>query len=106
MIYAAIMLAIVIFSAIARILYLNKEVKELNKAAKRFGKVVDVWRDSALKGGVAVSHEAPKEVQEAQTEHEWAINARDSKKESRTIWWGVIVLSAVGLVTAIFEMTK
>jgi hypothetical protein len=48
----------------------------------------------------------PKEIQEAQTEYEWAVNARDSKKESRTIWLGASAMALVALIAAIIELAQ
>lgn len=67
---------------------------------------VENWRSSSAAGGIAVTHEMPKEIQEALTEHEWATNARDSKKESRTIWLGATIMALIAFVTAIVELTR
>jgi hypothetical protein len=106
MIYATIFLALILLLCIARIYFLNSEVKELDRAGEMFASQVETWRQASAKGGVAVVHEMPKEIQEALTESEWAINARDSKKESRTIWLGASVMALIALVTAIVEMSQ
>lgn len=90
----------------ARIYFLNSEIKALDVASAKFAKQVETWLSNSAKGGVAVTHEVPKEIQEAQTESEWAINARDSKRESRTIWLGASVMALVALVTAIVELSQ
>ena len=105
MIYATIFLALILALCIVRIYYLNSEVKTLNLAGEKFSRQVEVWRAMSPKGGVAVVHEMPKEIQEALTESEWAINARDSKKESRTIWRGASLMVLIALVTAIVELS-
>lgn len=89
-----------------RIYLLNSEIKELDAGAKKFLSRVETWASTSAKGGVAVTHEVPREVQEAQTEYEWAINARDSKKESRTIWLGASAMALIALVAAIVELSE
>lgn len=106
MIYATILLALILALCIARIYFLNTEVKALDDAGEKFASQVESWRDSSAKGGVAVVHEMPKEVQEALTESEWANNARDSKKESRTIWMGASLMVLIALITSIVEMAQ
>lgn len=75
-------------------------------AREKFASQVEAWHATSAKGGVAVAHEMPKEIQEALTESEWAVNARDSKKESRTIWLGASVMVLIALVTAVVEMSQ
>jgi hypothetical protein len=106
MIYATIFVALILALCLARIFYLNSEIKELNLAGEKFGHQVEAWQAMSAKGGVAVAHEMPKEIQEALTESEWAINARDSKKESRTIWLGASAMALIALVTAIVELSQ
>lgn len=105
MTYATIFVALILVLCIARIIFLNREIKTLDVASAKFSAVVDSWRTSSLKGGVAVAHDMPKEVQEALTEFEWASNARDSKKESRTIWVGAAVVVLIALGTAVVEIS-
>lgn len=90
---------------LARIALLNREIKTLNTASSEFSARVEGCRSSPLKCGVAVEHEMPKEVQEALTEYDWAINARDSKKESRTIWVGAVAVLLIALGTAVVEIS-
>lgn len=104
MIYATILVASILIACLVRIYFLNAEIRELDVGARRFLDRVEGWVATSAKGGVAVTHEMPKEVQEAQTEYEWAVNARDSKKESRTIWLGATVMALVALVAAIVEL--
>ncbi len=106
MVYATIFVALILISCIVRIYFLNSEIKELDAGARNFQSVVEHWVSTSAKGGVAVTHEMPKEIQEAQTEYEWAINARDSKKESRTIWLGASAMALVALVAAIVELSE
>ena len=106
MIYATIFVALILALCIARIYFLNSEIKALDIAGKKFSHQVEAWRSTSAKGGVAVTHEMPKEVQEALTEYEWATNARDSKKESRTIWLGAAVMALIALVTATVELSR
>ncbi len=79
MIYATIFLAVIFILCIARIYFLNLEVKELD-----------------LAGGTLAN----------ETEREWATNARDSKKESRTIWLGASAMTLIALVAAIVELSQ
>ncbi len=106
MTYATIFVALVLALCIARIYFLNSEIKVLEMAGKKFLGQVELWRSTSAKGGVAVTHEMPKEIQEALTESEWAMNARDSKKESRTIWLGATLMALIALVTAIVELLR
>ena len=106
MTYATIFVALVLAACIVRIVYLNSEIKALDIGAKKFLNQVEIWRTTSVKGRVALTHEAPKEIQEAQTEYEWAINAQDSKKESRAIWLGAAAMSFIALVTAIVEVSR
>ncbi len=106
MLYATIFVALILVSCIVRIYFLNSEIKELDLGARKFLSRVENWASTSAKGGVAVTHEMPKEVQEAQTEYEWAINARDSKKESRTIWLGASAMALIALVAAILELSQ
>jgi hypothetical protein len=105
MIYATIFLALILILCIARIYFLNSEVKELELAAGRLSNKIDQWSFGAAKDGIAVTHEMPREIQEARTELEWATNARDSKKESRTIWLGASGMALIALVAAIIELS-
>lgn len=106
MILATIVLSVLFLLTLLRILSISKEVKELDVASASFGKTVQSWRESSGNAENTLSPETPKEVQEAQTEFEWAINARDSKKESRSIWLGASALSLIALGTAIVELLK
>ncbi len=105
MLYATIFVALILVSCTVRIYFLNSEIKELDIGAKKFLSRVENWASTSAKGGVAVTHDVPKDVQEAQTEYEWAINARDSKKESRTIWLGASAMALIALVAAIVELS-
>lgn len=79
MIYATIFLALALVFCIVRIYFLNLEVKELDLAGRTL----------------------PNE-----TEREWATNARDSKKESRTIWFGASAMALIALIAAIVELSQ
>ena len=91
MIYATIAVALLFGISIGRIFSLNKEIKELDAAGRKFHKVVDSKND----GSVA--------SQEAETEYEWATNARDLKKESRTVWSGFALLFIIAMIAGIIE---
>jgi hypothetical protein len=62
MIYATIFLALILILCIARIYFLNSEVKELEIAAGKLSNRIDQWSSGTEKGGVAVTHEMPKEL--------------------------------------------
>ena len=79
MIYATIFVALILIFCIVRIYFLNSEIKELDLAASKLSN---------------------------ETEREWASNARDSKKESRTMWLGASAMALVALVTAIVELAE
>lgn len=106
MIYATIFVALILALCIARIFFLNSEIKVLDLAGEKFAIRVEEWRATSAMGGAGVLHEMPKEIQEAETESEWAINVRDSKKESRTIWLGASAVALIALVTAIVELSQ
>lgn len=106
MAYATILVALILIACLVRIYFLNSEIKDLDEGAEKFLSRVESWVSNTPKGGVAVPHEMPKEIQEAQTEYEWAVNARDSKKESRTIWLGASAMALVALVAAIIELAQ
>ena len=104
MTYATILVALVLIACLVRIYFLNSEIKELDDGAKKFLSRVEKWRSTL--GGVEAVQGMPREIEEAQTEYEWAMNARDSKKESRTIWLGASALALVALVAAIVELSR
>jgi fructoselysine-6-P-deglycase FrlB-like protein len=79
MIYATIFLAVILILCIARIYFLNSEVRELDLAGRKLSN---------------------------ETEREWATNARDSKKESRTIWLGASAMALIALIAAIVELSQ
>jgi hypothetical protein len=79
MIYATIFLALTFILCIVRIYFLNSEVIELDLAGRTL----------------------PNE-----TEREWATNARDSKKESRTVWLGASAMALIAFVAAIVALSQ
>jgi hypothetical protein len=89
MIYAAIVAAAILTISIWRIVFLNSEVKTLDNAGIKLKKAIK-----------------PQERQEAETEYAWTTNARDLKKEGRTMWYGLALLSLVVLITAVIELLK
>ena len=86
MIYLTILTAVLLVISTARIVFLNREIKTLEKAGLKF---------QTPSGPVDV------EKGEAETEYSWLLNERDSKKESRTIWYGFGLFSAVAFVIAL-----
>ena len=86
MIYLTILTAVLLVISVARIVFLNREIKTLDKAGLKFQmpeRSVDL-----AKG-------------EAETEYSWLLNERDSKKESRTVWYGIGLFSAVAFIIAL-----
>lgn len=112
MIYATILVAALLAIAIARIIFLNSEIKTLDTAAVKFHTLVGSEEarypiDYTTSETYAASIEKlPKELQEAETEYAWAMNARDSKKGSRTIWYGCALLLLVALGAASVELIR
>ena len=86
MIYLTILTAVLLVTSTARIVFLNKEIKTLDKAGLKF----------QTPGGFVDHTKA-----EAETEYSWLVNERDSKKESRTIWYGIGLFSVVAFVIAL-----
>jgi hypothetical protein len=86
MIYLTILTAVFLAISIARIVFLNKEIKTLDKAGLKF---------QTPSGSVDLAKG------EAETEHSWLLNERDSKKESRTIWYGIGLFSAITFMIAL-----
>lgn len=112
MIYVTILVAALLAISIARIVFLNSEIKILDTAGVKFHALIGSQEaqypiDYTTPETYAASKEKmPKELQEAETEYAWLSNARDSKKESRTIWYGFTLLFAVALVAASIELIR
>jgi len=112
MIYAAMLAAIVFAISMARIVYLNSEVEILDDAGEKLQKVIEPQEekfpiDYTSPETVAASQEKiPEVLQEEETEYVWATTARDIKKEGRTLWYGLALLSFVALVTALVEFIR
>lgn len=107
MIYGAILAAVLLAISIARIVFLNSEIRTLDTAGVKFHTLIGAWEaenpiDYTTPETYATSKEKmPKELQEAETEYSWLSNERDSKKESRTVWCGGAFLALVALVIAL-----
>lgn len=112
MIYATILVAVLLVISIARIVFLNSEIKTIDTAGVKFHALIASWEaqypiDYTTPETYAASKEKmPKELQEAETEYAWATNARDSKKEGRTIWYGCALLSLIALIAALVELMR
>ena len=106
MTYATVLVAVLLALCIARIFFLTRESRTLELASTKFKITVDSWASSSTRSTAVATTEIPTEIQEAQTEYEWAINARDSKRESRTIWLGAAFMLSIALVTAIIELSR
>jgi phosphoribosyl-ATP pyrophosphohydrolase len=106
MIYAAMLAAILFAISIARIVFLNSEVEILDTAGEKLQRVIRPQEekypiDYTTPETIASSQEKlPEELQEEETEYAWATNASELKKEGRTLWWGLALLSVVAFVTA------
>ena len=98
---AAIVFGILCAGAIGRVIFLNAEIKTLDGASIRFESLIANWQKPHLQGD-----EIPTKILEAQTEYEWLVNARDSKKEVRTVWFGGAALLLILLIIALFEALK
>ena len=112
MIYAAIVAAALFAISVARIFFLNSEVKTLDTAGTKLEMVI---KPQAVKYPIdyttpetyaASQEKMPQELQEEETEYAWATAARDLKKEGRTLWYGIAILSLVALVTEFIELIK
>lgn len=106
MVYATILVALILIFCLVRIYFLNSEIRDLDKGASDFLHRIQSWQAAVSIRAETVTSEVPKDVQEAQTEYEWAINARDSKKESRTIWFGASALALVALIAGIVALVQ
>ncbi|OIQ73003.1 hypothetical protein GALL_453640 [mine drainage metagenome] len=82
--------AVLLAASSARIVFLNSEIKTLEASCVEFQARIATWGDKS-----------PKDLQEAETEYAWLTNERDSKKESRTIWYGAALLSLIALVISL-----
>lgn len=107
MIYAMILAVLLFVGSVARIVFLNSEIKTLDTTGKNLHARIDAWEtenpiDYTTPESYAASKaKMPKDLQEAETEYEYFSNETDSKKESRTIWYGCALLSLVGFVIAL-----
>lgn len=98
---AAVIVGILSCIALGRVLFLNAEIKTLDSASIRFGRLVEGWRTSHGENGPI-----PTNIAEAEIEYDWLVNTRDLKKESRTVWLGGSGLLLVLLVAALFEIVR
>lgn len=98
---ALIIIAILTIVTLGRVVFLDAEIKTLDSASLRFGKLVKGWQATHV-----LDTPPPSNIIEAEIEYDWLTNARDSKKESRTIWLGSSALLVVLLVSAIIEIAQ
>lgn len=94
-------IALVTIVTLGRVVFLDAEIKTLDSASLRFGKLVKGWQATHI-----ADSPPPSNIIEAEIEYDWLINARDSKKESRTVWLGASALLVVLLVSAIIEIGR
>lgn len=106
MIYVAILAALLLVGSIARIFSLNSEIKTLEKTGDGLQARIASWESenpidfTSPDTYAETKARMPKELQEAEVEFEWFSNERDSKKESRTIWFGAAALLLIATVIA------
>lgn len=98
---ALVIIAFLTIVTLGRVVFLDAEIKTLDSASLRFGKLVKGWQAAHLDDSPP-----PSNIIEAEIEYDWLINARDSKKESRTVWLGASALLVVLLVSAIIEIGR
>jgi hypothetical protein len=105
MIYVTVLAALLLVFSIVRIVSLNAEVGTLETAGTKTQELVTSWEaknplDATSPETFAASKsKMPQDVQEAETEYLWLRNERDSKKESRTLWFaGAILALVVGVI--------
>lgn len=98
---ALVVIAILTVLTLGRVVFLDAEIKTLDSAALRFGRLVKGWQATHL-----ADTPPPPNIIEAEVEFDWLVNARDSKKESRTVWLGTSALLVVLLVSAIIEIAR
>jgi len=112
MIYAAIASGVLLAISIARIVFLNSEVEILDDAGEKLQKVIEPEEAkypidySTSETFVASQEKMPEQLQDEETEYAWATNARDLKKEGRTLWFGLAALSLIALVTSFIEFLR
>jgi hypothetical protein len=106
-IYVTILAALLLVFSIIRIVSLNAEVGALDTAGTKTQELVTSWEAknpldaSSPEAFAASKSKMPQDIQEAETEYLWLWNERDSKKESRTLWFGGAILALVVGVIAL-----
>ncbi|HUW87662.1 MAG TPA: hypothetical protein VMW30_04710 [Candidatus Paceibacterota bacterium] len=98
---ALVIIAILTVLTLGRVVFLDAEIRTLDSAGLRFGRLVKGWQ-----AGHIADTPPPPNIVEAEIEYDWLVNARDSKKESRTIWLGTSALLVVLLVSAIIQIAR
>lgn len=98
---ALVVIAVLTIATLGRVLFLDAEIKTLDSASLRFGKLVKGWQETHV-----ADASPPLNIVEAEIEYDWLVNARDSKKESRVIWLGTSALFVVLLVSAVIEIAR
>jgi hypothetical protein len=107
-IYVTVLAALFLVFSIVRIVLLKAEIRTLDTAGTETQKRVASWEmknplDTTSPETFAASKlKMPQDIQEAETEYLWLWNKRDSKKESRTVWFGGAILALVVGVIALF----
>ena len=71
-------LGVLAVGGVARVVFLNSEVKALKVAMKKFYVIATSNPETSGKTST--------EIEEAQTEYEWLKNTTDLKKEVRLVW--------------------
>lgn len=107
MIYLTILAAVFSAVSIVRIILLNAEVKTLEAARSNAYEPIAAWEAknpidyTTFETFTASKEKMPEELKELETEYAWLLAERDSKKESRTNWYGGGIVSLVALVIAL-----
>ncbi len=94
-------IAVLTIVTLGRVLFLDAEIRTLDSACLRFGKLVKGWKETHV-----ADTSPPLNIVEAEIEYDWLVNARDSKKESRTIWLGTSALFVILLVSAVIQIAR
>jgi len=109
MVYVAILAAVLLIGSLVRIRFLNSEIETLKAASFQLHALIESW-DTGHPTGFTTSdthlkskEEMPKDLQELEIEYSWLLNEIDSKRETRTVWYGaafvclVVSLMSTGL---------
>ena len=94
MTFGLVLLGVIAAAALARVVFLNSEIKTLAAASSKFLAI--------SQSGANADGKVSVEVEEAQTEYEWLKNTTDLKKEARQIWMAGTVALLIVFALALF----